>query len=50
MELNMNPLLEEKLIHEHRRDIEQEIEQIDLLKKAGKLKIFLPNLFKKNKK
>jgi len=41
----MNPLMEEYLIEEHRRDIKRELSHIRLQEQALKSRVFRPNWF-----
>jgi hypothetical protein len=41
----MNPLMEEYLIEEHRRDIKREVSHIRLQEQALKSRVFRPNWF-----
>ena len=41
----MNPLMEEYLVEEHRKDIAREITDIRLQKHASKSRVFHPNWF-----
>jgi hypothetical protein len=41
----MNPLIEEYLAEEHRKDIQREFAQIRLQEQASKGKVFRPNWF-----
>jgi hypothetical protein len=41
----MNPLMEELLATEHRKDIHRDIHDIHLEKKAARLRVYRPNWF-----